>query len=123
MAYINLYNAANALLSQGDGSSPLSIGPLNASINEQSTATKVTIKTDAGFKTFGDTVVSFVGASAGKWVVSATSGGTYAATLTIAAEILPAGTDIYVKATATSDETPVNDTSVDIQVVTKIQAI
>lgn len=122
MSYIHLYNQDGTLLSNGDGSSPLLIGPLNASINEQSAATKVTIKTEAGFKTFGNTEVSFVGQTSSKWVVSKTADGVYAASLTILDEINSAGLDFYVKASASSDEVPVNDTSVDIQIVTKIQA-
>lgn len=122
MAYINLFKGAQ-VISDGDLSNPLVVGPLNASINEVSAPIELDIKTETGFKTFGNTVISFEGTTAAKWEICATSGGTYASTLTISSEIDTVGTKIYVKAKATSDEAPANDTSVKIRINTTIQAV
>lgn len=120
--YIHVKDASSNILSEGTGLAPLVVGPLNASINENSAAIKLTVYCDSGYKTYGDTVISFTGTSAAKWSVCATSDGTYASSLTISSEIAAAGTDFYVKAVATDDETPANDTSVDISVAATIQA-
>ena len=120
--YINAY-VDGVLISQGDGTAPLNIGPLNASNNESSAPVAVELKCEAGFKTVGSTNVSFEGVTNAKWSVSATSGGTYAATLAVPTEITATGTTIYVKAKATSDEAPSNDTSVDIKIATTIAAV
>jgi hypothetical protein len=121
--YIHLYDSSANLISEGTGLAPLVVGPLNASNNEISAPIKLTAKCDSGYKTFGNTIISFVGTNASKWTVCATSGGTYASTLTVASLIDSVGTDLYVKAAATSDENPVNDTSVDVQVQATIQAV
>jgi hypothetical protein len=123
MAYIHVKDSLANILSEGTGLAPLTVGPLNASTNEESAAIQLTVYTDAGFKTYGNTTISFVGASASKWSVCATAGGTYAPTLTIATEILAAGTAFYVKAKATSDENPSNDVAVDISVAAVIAAV
>ena len=121
--YIHVKDAAGNVISEGTGLAPLVIGPLNASTNEESAAIKLTVYCDTGFKTYGNTVISFVGATNAKWSTCATSGGTYAPTLTIASEVTATGTDFFVKAKATSDEAPINDTTVDIQVQSVIQAV
>lgn len=123
MAYIHVKDSLGNVISEGTGSAPLTIGPLNASTNEVSAATKLTVYTDASYKTTGNTVINFTGASAAKWSICATSGGTYDTSLTIATEITSTGTDFYVKAKATSDESPANDTSVDIAVAATIAAV
>lgn len=120
--YIHIYNG-ETIISEGDGSSPLVVGPLNASNNEESAPIALTIKCDAGYQTYGNTEVSFVGTTASKWSLCATQDGAYAATLTITDIIEAAGKVIYVKAKATSDESPVNDVSVDINVNATIAAV
>lgn len=111
------------LISEGTGLNPLVAGPLNATVNEVSKAIPVTIKCDEGYKTLGETVITFVGTSADKWSVCATEAGSYQSTLTVSSEITNAGTVVYFKAKATDDESPVNDTSVDINIKTVIQAV
>lgn len=123
MAYIHVKDSLGNVISEGDSSAPLVIGPLNASNNEVSAAQKLTVYTDAGYKTFGTTNISFTGSTAGKWTTCATQTGTYAATLAISTVIDSTGTDFWVKAQATSDEAPVNDVSVDIQITSTIQAV
>lgn len=120
--YINAYHN-DTLISQGDGSAPLNVGPLNASTEEQSAAIPVKLQCEAGYKTVGNTVVSFEGTSNAKWTVCDTELGVYQSTLTLSSEINAVGTTIYVKAKATSDEAPSNDTSVDIKVSTTIAAV
>lgn len=120
--YINAYHN-DQLISQGDESAPLNVGPLNASNNEESAAIPVKLQCEAGYKTVGNTTVSFEGASNAKWSVCDTEDGSYAPTLSISSEISEAGTTIYVKARATEDEAPSNDTSVDIKISTTIAAV
>ena len=121
--YIKVYDSLDNQISEGTGLAPISIGPLNATLNEVSAPIAITIKADAGYTTFGNTVVSFVGASAAKFSVCATSGGTYAPTLTIAAPIIATGTTIYLKASASSDESPQNDVSVDVKIEAVVAAV
>ena len=120
--YLLFYDSVGTLLSKGDGTSPLTTVFLNASTNEVSGAMKVTAKFLAGYKSLGDTLLSISGASAGKWTICATADGTFGSSLTISTIIdETTGVDFYVKAQATSDESPVLDTSVDFAVVAKAQ--
>ena len=121
-AYINAYVGAT-LISNGDGSSPITFGPLNATNNEESTPVAVTLKTTTGYKTVGNTTVGLVSDTGAKFSLCATSDGTYASTLTISSEINESGTTFYVKAKATADENPSNDTSVDVSVNAVIGAV
>lgn len=120
--YIHVYNGSQQI-SEGDGLNPLVIGPLNASENEVSAPVELTIKTDSGFKTFGTTTISFTGTTKAKWMISKTQSGSYTNSLEIADEITSTGTTFYVKAKATDDEAPSNDTSVDIAISTVIAAV
>lgn len=120
--YINMYHNGE-VISQGDGSNPLTVGPLNATENEVSAPIAVEIKCEAGFATTGNTVLSFTGSTAAKWSICATANGTYESTLTIADSITAVGKTVYVKAKATSDEAPSNDVAVDIALATVIQAV
>lgn len=109
-------------LSDGDLSNPLVVGPLNASDNEVSAPIELKVKTDAGYVTRGNTVISFEGTTAAKWEVCDSQSGSYASSLTISEVINNTGKTIYVKAKATSDEQPVNDKSVKIKTVATIAA-
>lgn len=120
--YIHVYKDSQQI-SEGDGSNPLVIGPLNASENQVSEPVELTIKTDAGFKTFGTTTISFTGTTNAKWMISKTQSGSYTSSLEITDEITNTGTTFYVKAKATDDEAPSNDTSVDIAISTVIAAV
>ncbi len=111
------------LISEGDLSNPLVVGPLNASDNEVSSAIPVVLKCDSGYKTLGNTSVSFEGTTASKWTICKTEAGNYSSTLSITDEITSTGTTVYVKAKATQEEMPVNDTSVTIKIQTVIQAV
>lgn len=109
-------------LSDGDLSNPLVVGPLNASENEVSSPIELKVKTDAGYVTRGNTVISFEGSTAAKWQICDTQNGSYASSLTISEAVNSTGKTFYVKAKATSDESPVNDKTVKIKTVAVIAA-
>lgn len=111
------------LISEGDLSNPLVVGPLNASDNEVSEPIKIEIKTDAGYKTLGSTNITFEGTTASKWTVCKTQSGDYTSSLAITDIITSEGVSVYLKAQATSDEMPKNDTSVSIRLSAVIQAV
>jgi len=123
MAYIHLFDGATQI-SEGTGLAPVTFGPLNASENEVSAAKALTIKTEANYVTYGSTVVEFTGgATASKFSVCATADGTYGPTLTITDPITEAGTTIYIRCQATDDESPVNDTTVDIKISATVAVV
>lgn len=103
------------------GTNPLSV-TLDASKNETSEAIPVAVRCAEGYKTTGDTVISFTGTTASKWSVCATADGTYDASLTISDSIGTTNKLFYVKATSSADETPANDASTQIKLSTKIAA-
>lgn len=104
-------------------SNPLSVGPLNASRNEVSEPLAVKLTVETGFSTYGDTVISFEGATSAKWSVCDTIDGTYTETLTLTNLVDLTGVTFYVKAKATDDEQPSNDVSVKVKVAATIQAV
>ena len=129
MSYIHLYKgsptsgaADGTLVSEGDGSSPITLGPLNATSNEESSALKLGIRCETGYVTAADVVITPTGTTAAKWALAPDNGGTpgtfgaYGAALTITSVINATNTIFWAKAKATSGETPANDTSVDLVV-------
>jgi hypothetical protein len=120
-SYIHAYHNGQQI-SEGTGLSPLVVGPLNASDNEVSEAKALELKTEAGFKTYGDTTISFEGNTSSKWMISLTESGDYTSSVTISDEITADGTTVYVKAKATDDEAPANDTTTTIKLSCVIQA-
>ena len=111
------------LISEGDLSNPLVVGPLNASDNESSAPIAIELKCDSGYKTLGSTSISFEGTTASKWSICKTENGDYASNLTITDLITESGLTVYVKVKATADEMPKNDASVSIKIATIIQAV
>ena len=111
------------LISEGDLSNPLVVGPLNASDNEVSAPIAIELKCDSGYKTLGSTSVTFEGTTASKWTICETQSGEYQSSLSISDVITSTGKTVYVKAQATSDEMPKNDTGVSIRIATVIQAV
>lgn len=135
MAYIHLYQGnptaggtnGTAVSEDNSGSQAVSF-TLNATNNEIGAAMKLALRCDAGYQTQSgqNTVVSFIGGTNSKWEVAddnAGSPGTWSSSLTISAQIGATNKIIWVRARATSDETPVNDTSVDIKVDATIEAV
>lgn len=127
MAYINLYNgnptaglADGTVVSTGGAQTNPVAFTLDASQAESATA-KLALRCESGYHTTGNTVISFTGTSAGYWTVCDTESGTYASTLTISDSIDTTNTVFWVKASSATTETPNLDTSVTIQIVTKVE--
>ena len=108
--------------SSGTGLSPISV-TLDAS-KAESKAVKCAVRCDMGYYIEGDTAISFVGTNTAKWKVAAD--GNYAdATDALAnaawqdtlilADVSDVNRIFWVKAMSSTDETPQNDTSVDVQ--------
>ena len=116
-------------VSEGTELEPVSVGPLNASLNEESSPIKLAIRCSAGYRTYGNTIISIVGDSNIKWALAPDSGGSagtwreYGAALIISNTIVANNYIIWAKAKATSEEVPANDTSVDFHITTIIEAI
>lgn len=113
------------LVSEGTGLTPVEIGPLNATNNEESSAIPLAIRCDTGYKTIGNVTITPVGTTKEKWALSTdgTTWQTYGSGITISTEVGATNKLFYVKAKATDDEVdPVNDTTVDIKVEAVIAA-
>ena len=92
---------------------------LRADQNEVGTPIGVTAKADSGYTIATGCTITPTGTSAVKWALAPDSGGSpgtfgsYGAALTLSGTMDNAtGIPFWVKAKATSDETPANDTSV-----------
>ena len=129
MAYLHVYKnnptaggTDGTLVSEGDGSSPIIIGPLNAVNNEESAALKLAIRCESGYVTGATTSITPTGTTATKWALapdnsgSAGTFGAYGAALTLASGITATNTIFWAKAKAVSTENPANDTTVDLVV-------
>ena len=129
MAYINIYNNnptvgltdGDAVSINGAQTNPVSVS-LDASLQE-SKSVKLAIRCDSGYQTQGSTTLSFTGTSAGYWSICDTENGTYSTELTISNTIGTTNVIFYAKASSSSNESPTLDTSVSIQVATKIEAL
>jgi hypothetical protein len=127
MAYIDVYSGnptaggtdGTAVSTGGAQTNPVAV-TLDASQSEEATV-KLALRCETGYQTRGNTVISFTGTGAGYWTVCDTENGTYTSSLTISSTIGATNTIFYVKAGSNSSETPTVDTSVLIQVVTKIE--
>lgn len=135
MAYIHVYQGAvtsggtnGTQVSEGTGSAPIVVGPLKASLNEESDPVKLAIRCEANYETSGNTTITPTGTSAAKWALapddegSPGAFGAYGAVLTISSVIDDTNTLFWVKAKATSGEIPTNDTTVDLVVSATITA-
>lgn len=116
-------------VSEGTETSPIIVGPLNATNNEESAAIKLAVRCDAGYNTSGNTVITPTGTTADKWALApdnagvAGSFGAYGSALTISSVVGTTNTLFWVKAKASNTENPVNDTSVDLVVSATINAV
>jgi len=112
--------------SEGTGATPVSIGPLNTATNEISAATKLAIRCDSGYAAAANATITPTGTTAAKWALapdnsgSAGTFGAYGAALTITGAITAVNQLFWAKAKATSDESPSNDTSVDLVIAATI---
>ncbi len=107
------------LSEDGAQTSPLAV-TLDATA-EESSIIKCAIRSESGYTTSGDTVLSFSGTNATKWSIApddsyadaaAAAAATYSSSLTITDAIDATNTIFWVKITSSSDETPQSDTSV-----------
>ncbi len=125
-AYINLYmnnptaggTDGTAISTDGTYTSPLVVS-LNATINESKTV-KLAVRTEAGYTTVGDTVISDVGDTNDRWKLCLTENGTFTDSITISNAITNANTVFYAKASSVDTEVPSTDRSVSLQVQTTI---
>lgn len=125
-AYINLYKNnptaggtdGTAISTDGTYTNPLTVS-LNATINESKTV-KLAVRTEAGYATVGDTVISDVGDTNDRWKLCLTENGTFTDSITISNVITNANTVFYAKASSVDTETPSTDRSVSLQVQTTI---
>lgn len=115
-------------VSEGDGSNPLTIGPLNATNNEESAAVKIALRCDSGYATSGNTIITPTGTSKNMWALasdnngSAGAFGTYGTALTISDSISNTNKVFWVKAKSVDTENPSNDVSVNLVINTLIIA-
>lgn len=118
--YIGLYmnnptageTDGTAVSLDGSETAPLSV-VLDAAANESKTI-KCAVRCGSGYKTSGDTTISFEGESAAKWSTADTEDGTFSSSLTISDSVGATNRVFYIKAASSSDETPHKDTSVKI---------
>lgn len=136
---INLTNGTRVSEGEGAGASaPISI-TLNATNDEVSAPIKLALRCLPGYQTATgeDTVLSLVGTSSAKWKLILKNSDTaptvgeqdavaWGTGITIPTQILNSGNYIFwamAKAESATDLNPVNDESVDIQVVAVIEAV
>ena len=112
--------------SEGTGLTPIAIGPLDTATNEVSSALKLAIRCDSGYKAATGATVTPTGTSAASWALapdSAGSAGTfgaYGAALTFGAEIPDSNVLFWAKAKSASAESPADDTTVDLVIAATI---
>ena len=138
MSYIHVYQGVptsggtdGVAVSEGGAQTNPIPFTLNATTSQVGTALKLAIRTDATYQTTSgvNTVISLTGTTAAKWALAPDSSGSpgtfgsYGASLTISTQIAPTNTNFWVKAQATTGETPQNDVSVSLQVVAQVEAI
>lgn len=132
MAYIHVYmgnptaaGVDGTLVSEGSGAAPVSVGPLNASLNEVSAGVKLALRCEAGFRTTAttSTTVTPTGTSAAKWALSWDNVAwvAYGAPLTTTNQVTAANMLFYARAQASAGETPQNDTTVTLQVQATVE--
>lgn len=116
-------------VSEGTNLAPITVGPLNATSNEESGAVKLAIRCDAGYVTTGNTTITPTGTTAVKWALAPDNAGVpgvfgaYGASLTIATAVDATNTIFWAKAKATADEAdPVNDATVKLQTQATVAA-
>lgn len=130
-AYINLYTGTvtaggtdGTAVSTGDTeTSPVSV-TLNTT-NSETAIVKCALRCESGYKTSGDTKITFTGTSSTKWQISAdasyadataAAAATFMSSLTISTAINATNTIVWLKALSSTDESPANDTTTDLQV-------
>ena len=124
--YINVYTGSvsvgakdgTIVSTNSDQTSPIAV-ILDATQSETKYI-KCAIRTEAGYKTVGNTVITLNGTNAAKWGIaidknytdSSASGATYGNSITISTELANTNTIFWLKAMSSSDEKPAHDQSV-----------
>ena len=122
--YINIYKGnptagavdGTAVSTDGTFTAPVSVVLDVASSEAQSI--KLAIRSEAGCKTQGDTIIRAAGASSNRWQFCSTENGTYDYTLTISSEITATNTVFYARVIKEPGESLNIDRSVCINVQT-----
>ena len=116
---------SNPITPVGSGPS----GEINATAGEESQAQKMAVRCDTGYQTSGNTVLTPSGGStANLWALAPDNAGTpgtwtaYGGSFTISNTVSDVNTLLWVKAKANTNETPVNDKGVDIQITANVVA-
>jgi hypothetical protein len=120
-------------VSEGTGLEPILTGNLNTTENQESLPIKLAIRCETGYRTVSGESTTFapIGTTSAKWALALDDGtgnapstfGAYGATLTMTSQVTSVNTIFWAKAKATTDESPANDISVDLQVQAKIEAV
>ena len=128
-AYINIYKNnptegatdGTCVSTGGTYTDPISVS-LNATNNE-SKKIKLAIRTESGYTTSGNTVISDSSDTNDRWKLSLTENGTYADSITISSAITNQNVIFYAQASSADTETPATDRSVSLQVQTTITTV
>lgn len=126
-AWLNLYSGNptaggtdGTAVSTGDNSNPLTF-ILDASLNENQEK-EVALRCEPGFCTATDTTITAYNDVDNRWAFSLDDN-TWSDTLIIGSTIDSLNTNFFIKASASDNEVPHNDTDVKIRTRTKIAAV
>jgi hypothetical protein len=114
------------LVSENTGLQPVEVGPLNATDNDVSSDIKLAVRCESGYLC-DDCVVTPTGTKSAKWALAPDNSGSpgtygaYGAALSVGS-VPDTNVLIWAKAKATSDESPQNDTTVDLVITATIEA-
>ena len=128
-SWINIYKNnptaggvdGTAVSTDGDFTSPLTFA-LDASQNE-SGVQKCAIRTESGFKTYGETTITDLNDDDDRWKFCKTADGEFTDEITFTEEITNQNVIFYVKAGSSDDESPKTDRSVQIKVTGQIATV
>jgi len=130
--YIHLYKnnptvggTDGSQVSEGTGLNPITTNLLNSANNEESSAIKLALRCDAGYKTAGSVIIVPVGTTLNKWCLSldGVTWGGYGAVLTVSTVVTAVNTIIYCKAKSDNSEKPTSDISVSLQIFGSLLAV
>lgn len=123
--YMNLYmgnptaGGTDGTIVSLDGSQTSPVTFTLDATEEESGTQVLALRCEDGYRTEGDTEITFTGTTAYKWSASL-DGSYYDDSITIESSIGTRNTLFYVQASSSDDESPRNDTSVLIKVTAKV---
>ena len=124
--HIYMNNPTNRMKDGTEASTDTETSPIAVLLDaakEEEKAVKCAVRCDSGYKVEGAVTIKFVGANAAKWKAAQDNNYT-ADTVLVSADwkdmislsnVGEGNVIFWVKATSTSDESPKNDTTVDVQ--------